>query len=45
MVTSERQDEIKLAHYLLERSLGQLTGRSEIFVRGIDHGTNILLVP
>lgn len=31
MVTSERQDEIKLAHYLLERSLEQLTGRSEEF--------------
>ena len=31
MVTSERQDEIKLAHYLLKRSLEQLTGRSEEF--------------
>ena len=31
MVTPKRQDEIKLAHYLLERSLEQLTGRSEDF--------------
>ena len=31
MVTAERQDEIKLAHYLLERSLEQLTGRGEEF--------------
>ena len=31
MVTPKRQDEIKLANYLLDRSLGQLTGSSENF--------------
>lgn len=29
MVTAQRQDEIKLAEYLLQRTLDQLTGRSE----------------